>query len=246
MRCDLFLGCLAGSIAISAPHIAQAGTAVDPGKPFAAPVSADSVNEAGQFADSFATDRAQARRPGANLAAQLAAQPQEIVIGNAGAGMRGPEAAAPVLAPARTVIAEPRMALTFSTSVASETQTRAPVIATTLARVRPERRLRLASHRASSASEQIVAKVQTAYVDGLQRCYRKALPGTGGGNVKLMFTVDEQGVVKRPTVSAPGSAPDTGIDACVRLRMTSWRFAEAVRASRQSAMVSLTLAIQSE
>lgn len=242
MRRVLFLGCLAGSTAIVAPHLAQAETVVDPAKPFASPVSAESMKEAGQFADSFTTDRAQARRPGGNLAAQLAAQPQDVVIGNADAGIRGPEAAAPVLAPPRTVIAEPRMALTFSTSTESETVTRAPVIATSLARVRPERAVRLANHRASSASEQIVAKVQTAYVNGLQRCYKNALPGTGASNVKLMFTVDEQGVVKRPTVSAPG----TGVDACVRLRMTSWRFAEAVRASKQIAMVSLTLAIQPE
>ncbi len=241
MRRALLLGCLASSTTVSAPHIAQAETVVDPESAISSHVSADS--EAAQFADSIATDRGQARRPGGNLAAQLAAQQQDVVIGNADAGIRSPEVAAPVLAPASTVVlAEPRMALSFATPIASETQTRAPVMPTHLARVRPERRIRLDHQRASSASAQIVAKVQTAYVDGLQRCYKKAGPGTGASNVKLMFTVDEQGVVKRPTVSTQGA----GVDTCVRQRMMSWRFAEAVRASKQIAMVSLTLAIQSE
>ncbi|MBA3819467.1 MAG: hypothetical protein H0X17_11285 [Deltaproteobacteria bacterium] len=235
-----FLAGLAASATLTPARIATAETYVAVAKRSGSSTVAAAVNDnVGEFAASFAHVAAPARKPGGNLAEQLAAPPPNVVIGNADGGLRGHLDTAPVLAPSRAVIEAPRMTLTLGTQTVREPAPRASIArAPTVPAmsVRAAHRLRIESLRASRSSDQIVAKVQSAYLTGLQRCHKNALADQAASKVTLMFTVDDQGAIKRPTVSAPG----TGIEACVRLRMQSWRFPEA----GQSTMVSLTLALQ--
>ncbi len=237
-RVWLFAG-LAGSLTLAPARVATAETYVAVTKRAEAPTLAPAAKaQVGEFADSFSRSSAPGRKPGGNLAEQLAAPPQDVVIGNAEGGSRGHVDAGPVLAPSRAIIEAPRMTLTLATPTVRERQPRASIARAPTApamSVSAAHRLRIESLRASRSSDQIVAKVQSAYLTGLQRCHRNTADHAAS-KVTLMFTVDDQGAIKRPTVSAPG----TGIEACVRLRMQSWRFPEA----GQSAMVSLTLALQ--
>jgi hypothetical protein len=71
-------------------------------------------------------------------------------------------------------------------------------------------------------AEAVVEKIRTAYMPGLQRCYRQGLSRDGSlkGKIGLAFTVDEKGRVTDPEAS--GLAPE--VDACVAGLMTGWRF----------------------
>jgi hypothetical protein len=120
--------------------------------------------------------------------------------------------------------------LTFSTS--------RPEVAFDEPRIRPRTKpAKLTKARIELANEQIVEKIQTVYMFGLQRCYQHALTTNPalGGKVTLMFTVATDGSVKRPTVSEM-----TDVDACVRGRMKFWKFDEG----QETQMISLTLALQ--
>ena len=68
----------------------------------------------------------------------------------------------------------------------------------------------------------IIAKIQSAYMPGLMRCYQQGLRGdsTLRGKVAVTFTVLESGKIGDPT--AKGVASD--VDACIGTQMASWRF----------------------
>ncbi len=70
--------------------------------------------------------------------------------------------------------------------------------------------------------EMIVAKIQTDYMPGLMRCYKKGLLGDSqlGGKVAVTFTVAETGKLADPT--AHGVASD--VDSCIASQMATWRF----------------------
>ncbi len=72
-------------------------------------------------------------------------------------------------------------------------------------------------------SPDIVAKIQSVYVAGLQRCYRLALRDDASleGKVALELTVEENGRVSDPSASGVSDA----VDHCIASQMGSWRFA---------------------
>jgi hypothetical protein len=73
-------------------------------------------------------------------------------------------------------------------------------------------------------ADAVLAKIMSAYMAGLKRCHKEALKTdpNARGKVVLKFTVNESGRVVSP--SAKGF--DSTLDACIRGRMESWRFAE--------------------
>jgi hypothetical protein len=68
----------------------------------------------------------------------------------------------------------------------------------------------------------VLDKIGTAYLNGLQRCYRLGQneDATLEGKIKLEFTVDEHGRVAEP--AAEGLTPK--VDGCVQHFMTTWHF----------------------
>jgi hypothetical protein len=73
-------------------------------------------------------------------------------------------------------------------------------------------------------ADAVLAKIMSAYMAGLKRCHKETLKTdpSARGKVVLKFTVNESGRVVSP--SAKGF--DATLDACIRGRMESWRFAE--------------------
>jgi hypothetical protein len=74
----------------------------------------------------------------------------------------------------------------------------------------------------SLTSDVVLAKIQSAYMGGIRRCYKNALkaaPGTKG-KLKLSFTVGLDGRIGARQVT--GLAPP--IDECVQNVMQAWRF----------------------
>lgn len=69
----------------------------------------------------------------------------------------------------------------------------------------------------------VLAKIQRAYLAGLQRCYAQALRDDPAlaGKLALSFTVSESGRVS----GAQASGLDRDVDVCVEHLMMSWRFA---------------------
>lgn len=76
--------------------------------------------------------------------------------------------------------------------------------------------------RTTLSPQAVLDKIQTAYITGLQRCYRLGQneDATLEGKIKIEFSVDEHGRVADP--SAEGLTPK--VDACVQHFMTSWHF----------------------
>lgn len=68
----------------------------------------------------------------------------------------------------------------------------------------------------------VLAKINGAYMSGLQRCYKNGLLGdsTLSGKVAMSFTVTETGRLEDAT--ARGVSPE--VDACISALMTGWRF----------------------
>jgi hypothetical protein len=68
----------------------------------------------------------------------------------------------------------------------------------------------------------VLDKIGTAYLAGLQRCYRLGQneDATLEGKIKLEFTVDEHGRVAEP--AAEGLTPK--VDTCVQHFMSTWHF----------------------
>jgi hypothetical protein len=68
----------------------------------------------------------------------------------------------------------------------------------------------------------VLAKIQTSYMTGLQRCYRKGLVGDASlaGRVSISFTVDSHGALKDPDAQGVNAQ----VDACIAGQMDAWRF----------------------
>ncbi|HEY1552439.1 MAG TPA: AgmX/PglI C-terminal domain-containing protein [Kofleriaceae bacterium] len=86
--------------------------------------------------------------------------------------------------------------------------------------------------------EDIVAKIRSAYVAGLQHCYRVALKADASleGKVTLELTVVENGRVHEP--SATGV--DDAVDHCMAAQMAQWHF----RSPRDEATFSISLILK--
>jgi hypothetical protein len=70
--------------------------------------------------------------------------------------------------------------------------------------------------------QMVLDKINSVYMNGLVRCYRKGLVGDASlsGKVSVSFTVTERGSLEDP--SARGVTSE--VDACVQTQMGSWRF----------------------
>ena len=75
--------------------------------------------------------------------------------------------------------------------------------------------------------DDVLAKINGAYMAGLQRCYRKtlAVDPTVSGKVDLHFVVDANGRVAS-ALAGHGSGP--GFERCLSNLMTGWRFGVAL------------------
>ena len=75
----------------------------------------------------------------------------------------------------------------------------------------------------SLTPEAVVAKIQAAYLAGLQRCYAHALKAdaTRAGKLSIAFTVSDTGKV----IAAQATDLDREVDACMENQMSAWRFA---------------------
>jgi hypothetical protein len=91
--------------------------------------------------------------------------------------------------------------------------------------------------------DNVLLKIQTLYVTGLQRCYRKALVVDAqlSGKITISFTIDERG----HTIDAAAAGMSAQLTSCVESQMASWRFAiprnKAGEPTEQSFHVSLVL-----
>lgn len=76
--------------------------------------------------------------------------------------------------------------------------------------------------RGTLTMEMVLAKIQGAYLVGLQRCYKRVLThdSWANGKVKLAFTVDERG--HTTDLEAHGVTPE--LDACIAAQMAGWLF----------------------
>jgi hypothetical protein len=70
--------------------------------------------------------------------------------------------------------------------------------------------------------DMVLSKINTVYMQGLQRCYRKGLLGeaTLAGKIKMGFSVTERGGLD--DIEASGVSSE--VDACISTQMQSWRF----------------------
>jgi len=70
--------------------------------------------------------------------------------------------------------------------------------------------------------DSVVDKIRDAYMNGLERCYRKGLAADASlsGKVPIRFTVTSHGQVTDPEASGV----DAQLDACIAGQMTSWHF----------------------
>jgi hypothetical protein len=164
----------------------------------------------GEDVSSGITSADLARRPGADLGSQLAdiKEPSGNVALGGGRGLRG--------SGDDVRVGDGRGPRSGLGSVAGD----APVDAV------PSGRISVASKEALSESslavDRVLAKIQSAYMAGVKRCYRDDLEKdpTMRGNVILQLTVNETG--RATEVSASG--PSAALDACVTGLMASWRF----------------------
>jgi hypothetical protein len=88
----------------------------------------------------------------------------------------------------------------------------------------------------------VLRKIESVYVSGLQRCYKKALVGdqTLAGKVTLSFTVTERGTVS----DAKASGVDDGLVDCIRGTMAKWTFTPVVDEDGDATEVDLKMALQ--
>lgn len=78
------------------------------------------------------------------------------------------------------------------------------------------------THGATLTVDMVLAKINTVYMTGLVRCYKKGLLGdaTLGGKVALSFTVTERGGL----ADSHASGVTDEVDGCISTLMQSWRF----------------------
>lgn len=152
------------------------------------------------------------RKPGADLGAQLAdASARQLRIGDDASTFR--EQPGPRLGTdTRPLVDDPAQA----PRVASKQPERAPgriVVRPAPGQSRPTSTLTVAM---------VLDKINTVYMTGLVRCYRKGLAGDAqlGGKISVAFTVTERGTLE--DISARGVSAD--VDACVAGQMAGWRY----------------------
>ena len=77
-------------------------------------------------------------------------------------------------------------------------------------------------HPAVSNGSYDVDKIRAAYMNGLERCYRKGLAADASlsGKIPITFTVTAHGQVADPEASGV----DATLDACITGQMTAWHF----------------------
>ena len=70
--------------------------------------------------------------------------------------------------------------------------------------------------------EMVLAKIQGAYLVGLQRCYQRVLTheSWANGKVRLSFTVDERG----HTIDIEANGVTAELDTCISAQMAGWLF----------------------
>jgi len=90
----------------------------------------------------------------------------------------------------------------------------------------------------------VLEKINTVYMPGLQRCYKKGLMGDAklGGKIAMSFTVGERGGLEDGNARGVSSE----VDACVGSLMQSWKFAipRDKDGDATDASFKLTLALQ--
>lgn len=90
----------------------------------------------------------------------------------------------------------------------------------------PSGRIAVASKAALDAStlsaETVLAKIQSAYMAGLKRCYKTQLKSnpTLRGKLRMTFTVEATGT----TSNVIAKSFDAALDACVKAMIENWRF----------------------
>jgi hypothetical protein len=90
----------------------------------------------------------------------------------------------------------------------------------------PGGRISVADHPTGDASslspEAVLAKIQSAYMAGLKRCYREFLKkdASARGKVSLSLTVNETG----RTVKGAAHGFASEVDECITAQMSTWRF----------------------
>ena len=89
--------------------------------------------------------------------------------------------------------------------------------------------------------EMVLAKIQGAYLAGLQRCYKRVLThdSWANGRVKLAFTVDERG--HTIDIEARGVTPE--LDTCIEAQMAGWLFPIPRDATGEPAEAGFTLSL---
>jgi hypothetical protein len=86
--------------------------------------------------------------------------------------------------------------------------------------------------------QDVIAKITSAYVPGLQRCYRLALKDDAAleGKVALELTVGDNGRVSEPSASGLTDA----VDHCIAAQMAKWQF----KAPRDEATFAISLILK--
>ena len=162
-----------------------------------------------------------ARQPGADLGTQIAnARSSHATIGDG----------------SHTSRVDDRAHLGDGSQLATADQTLTQV-------TRPEERVpvRVAIEpqpRRDPNQQDVIAKITSAYVPGLQRCYRLALKDDAAleGKVALELTVGDNGRVSDPSATGVNDA----VDHCIAAQMAKWQF----KAPRDEATFAISLILK--
>jgi hypothetical protein len=152
------------------------------------------------------------RKPGADLAAQIAdASMRQLRIGDDASTFRdqpGPRLGTD----ARPLVDDPAQAPSAQPKPPERDPGRV-VVRPAPGQPRPGTTLTVAM---------VLDKINTVYMNGLVRCYRKGLAGDAqlGGKIAVAFTVTERGTLE--DISARGVSAE--VDACVAGQMGGWRY----------------------
>ena len=152
------------------------------------------------------------RQPGADLNKQIeAVGNRTVVVGNTDAGFREREREGIGTAPG-PIVDDPTQVANQPTK--AETQPKGRIQIKPLPPEGPGTTLTVAA---------VLEKINTVYMSGLQRCYKKGLLGDAklSGKVAMSFTVTERGSLEDFT----SSGVTTEVDACISSLMAGWHFA---------------------
>ena len=151
------------------------------------------------------------RQPGADLDKQLEdASHHTVSIGNSDHTSRADDRAHLGVTPDHPLVDDPTLTRTDPTHRAEDRPIR-------ISLTRPK-----ADETSTLTPDAVLAKIQNAYMTGLQRCYRKGLAGdaTLSGRVSISFTVSSHGALTDPEAEGVNAQ----VDACIAGQMGAWRF----------------------